>query len=197
MDPFVLAGQIQADDAQKAVDIGCGCGIISLLVARKFPGLKIIGIDIDKKMADHAKKNAAANTLDSQIKIIHKDINIVKTEDLGGRVDLVVSNPPYKKRGTGRLNPNSQKAIARHEITLDINQLFLCAGRLLKARGKLYIILPILRIPDLEQAMSDHGFFPISIQKVILSKNRSAERVILCAGKNKSQTCLSLPSIQV
>ncbi len=186
IDPFILAAHVITTENEKIIDIGCGCGIISLILALKSPDLKITGIEIQEELYLCAQKNIRANKLENTINIIHQDIQNINSHDLKGKADIIVSNPPYKKRGSGRLNPDSQKAIARHEITLDIDMLFKCSSRLLKEKGKLYIIFPAQRLSDLILTMEQNRFFPEFIRFVHIKKKSRAKLMIVCAVKNSN-----------
>ena len=189
IDPFILAAHVEGTKNQNVIDIGCGCGIIPLILSLKSSALKITGIEIQKELYICAKKNIITNKLKGSINIIHGDIKNIDTSETNGKADIIVSNPPYKKKGSGRLNPDSQKAIARHEITLDIDMLFKCSKRLLKEKGKLYIIFPAQRLSDLILTMEHHLFSPEFIRFVHIKKHSPAKRVILCAVKNSNKPC--------
>ena len=193
IDPFILVSHINKIDHKKILDVGCGCGIIPLILAVKSSCCKITGIEIQEELYLCAKKNIIANKLETTINIIHGDINNIHPPDIHGKTDIIVSNPPYIKKGSGRLNPDSQKAIARHEITLDIDMLFKCSSRLLKKKGKLYLIFPASRSADLFSAMERYKFSPYFIRFVHIKKKSRAKRVIFCATKNSHHTCTVHP----
>ena len=174
---------------KKIIDIGCGCGIISVLIATKFANLKITGIEIQEELFYFAKKNICANKLENIVNVLHKDIGNVQINEIGGKADIVVSNPPYKKRNSGRLNPDLQKAIARHEIALDIDMLFKCSNKLLKEKGKLYLIFPASRVSDLFAAMERYKFTPDFIRFIHSKNSSAAKRIILCSVKNSKKLC--------
>ncbi len=197
MDSFILAAHIQPDNAKKIIDVGCGCGIISLILAKKFPKLKITGVEIQKDLYRFAQKNIITNKLENTLDIIHENIKNIQVSDIKGKADIIVSNPPYKKKGSGRLNPDSQKAIARHEVTLDIDLLFHCSKRLLHSQGRVYIILPAQRLADLMRAMEPYQFAPCFIRFVHTKKNMAAKRVILSAAKNHGSACNIAPPLYV
>ncbi|MFH2093501.1 MAG: methyltransferase [Pseudomonadota bacterium] len=194
-DPFILANNIQISGACRVMDVGCGCGIIALLLASRFPGLFITGVEIQSELAQFARQNVRNNKLDQQINILCCDINHVTTDLLNGTVDLLVSNPPYKKANTGRVNPDSQKAIARHELSLNLDQLFDSANRLLHENGRIFLIFPAERWHDLKQALKNHLFYPVTLQWVHTHKNKPAKRLILCADKHPGHPCTSLPPV--
>lgn len=196
MDAIAIASHVTVKKSQIfAVDIGCGCGIISLLLSKKHPELIITGIEIQKELAELAKKNSEQNKLSDQIKIICEDINNVTVNDIGRSADIIVANPPFKKKDSGRLNPDRQKAIARHEIYLSMNQLFKCASRLLAPDGNLYFIYPVDRIEDINHAMEQHGFFFKFTRLVHTQKDMPPKRIIVCAVKNDTTPCNTLPPL--
>jgi len=193
LDPFILANQIKANGNEKIIDIGCGCGIIPLLLAFKRPDLKIFGVEIQKELYRFARQNIIINRLEKAIRIIHGNIKDIKPFDIDGQADIIVSNPPYIKKNCGRLNPDSLKAIARHEVTLDIDMLFACSNKLLNEKGKLYIIFPAERLSDLILTMANYHFFPAFIRFVHIKQKTKAKRVILCAVKNTDNVCVVHP----
>ena len=197
IDPFILAAHVKGIKNHKVIDIGCGCGIIPLILSLKSSALKITGIEIQQELYVCAKKNIITNKLENRINIIHGDIKNIDTSDTNGEADIIVSNPPYKKKGSGRLNPDSQKAIARHEITLDIDILFKCSKKLLKEKGKLYIIFPAQRLSDIVLTMQHYAFSPEFIRFVHTKKHSFAKRVILCAVKNSNKPCRIHPPFYI
>ena len=195
MDPFILAAHVHPTGNEKIIDIGCGCAIMPLLLAFKNPGLNITGVEIQKELFKFARQNVIANNLESTIRIIHKDIKNLTLSDINGRTDMIISNPPYKKKGTGRLNLDSQKAIARHEITLDIELLFKCANKLLKKNGKVYLIFPAERLSDLLDAMEKYKFSLKFFRHIYIKKNELPKRFILCAVKDSDISCIVRPPL--
>lgn len=195
MDPFILAAHVQATGPKKIIDAGCGCGIMPLILAVKNPEFNMIGVEIQHELFEFACQNIAANHLESRIHILHQDINRIQACDIGGPADILISNPPYKKKGSGRLNPHSQKAIARHELTLDIDAVFHCSNRLIKRHGQVYLVFPSERISDLILAMQAHDFCAGMMRFVHIRDNEPARRVIVCAVKHSSRPCTIAPPL--
>ncbi|MCK5695850.1 MAG: methyltransferase [Desulfobacula sp.] len=98
MDPFILAGHVQPIGVEKIVDIGCGCAIIPLILAFRYPDTSIIGVEIQKELSWFARQNIIANNLENTIRIIHKDIKNIQVSDINGKADIIISNPPYIKK---------------------------------------------------------------------------------------------------
>lgn len=197
MDPLVLAGHVHPAFGQKVIDIGCGCGIIPLILASRHPGLKITGIEIQKELCGFARQNVIASHLENTIQIIHEDVRNIRWPDIQGKADIIVSNPPYKKKNTGRLNPDAQKAIARHEICLDLDTLLACSNRLLNRQGKIYIIFPAERVSDLILGLAQHGFGLDTLRFVHIRKDLPARRVIVCGKKGRHQPCIVAPPLHI
>ena len=197
IDPVILADSVETADNKTIIDIGCGSGIIPLILSSKSSDLKIIGIEIQKELYLHAKKNILKNNLENIITIINSDVRRLKSDDINGKADIIVSNPPYGIKGSGRLNPDSQKAIARHEISLDIHTVFKCSRKLLNKKGRLYLIFPASRISDLFAAMEKYAFTPDFIRFVHIKKTSGARRIILCAARNSRKPCTVLPPFYI
>ena len=104
----------------KVIDLGTGTGIIGILLCMKTELSKIMGVEIQKEVYDMAKRSIKLNNLENKFEIINENIknleNIIET----GTFDAVVTNPPYKKIGTGLTNENEKKLISRHEITANL-----------------------------------------------------------------------------
>ncbi len=184
IDPFLLCSEIPHLTNQAILDIGCGSGIIPLILKFKNPNIKIYGVEIQKELAGFAKKNVSANSLDQSIKIIHKDIKEIYPQDLDKKIDIIVSNPPYIKENTGRLNPDKQKAIARHELKLNIKDLIRSCKRLLSPNGMVYIIFPAKRISELLAKMNENDIKPSKIKFIHTKKGKKAQFVIVSAINN-------------
>lgn len=183
IDPFILASHVPTEHHQHIVDIGTGCGIIPLLIAWRCPTVTITGIEIQKELADYALKNAAAHNFEKSIEIINSDIITLLSDKCIKKADVIVSNPPYKKKGTGRINPDRQKAIARHEITLDMNQVFNAVDHILCRSGKFYLIYPADRLGEILSAACQHQMHLHFLRFVHPSPNEDAIRVVACFGK--------------
>ncbi len=167
------------------LDIGCGSGVIPLTLKTKFPDVKIIGVEIQEELAELAKNNVKINSMQADISIICKDIKKISPDDFNKRIDIIISNPPYKKKGSGRLNPNQLKALARHEIKLTIKELLNSCKKLLSSKGKVFIIFPAERITDIIDNMHENNLKPETIRFIHTKKKGSAKLVIVSASKDR------------
>lgn len=152
-------------------------------------------MEIQEVLAGLARKNVAQNHMNHRVGILHRDARTLTGKTMPAPVDWVVSNPPYKKRGTGRLNPDSGKATARHEITLDIDILVKRASLVLRPGGRLCLIFPASRTPDLTAALDREGFHADWLRPVYFSAKDPARRILVCAVKSGSGPVTRLPGL--
>ena len=107
----------------------------------------VIGIEIQDELADQAMRNALLNNSEGKMSIIRGDIRQIPF--CSASADVVVCNPPYRNMNSGRLNPDEQKAIARHEILASLDDILKAAKSVLKTKGRIAMIYPAERLTDL------------------------------------------------
>jgi len=195
IDSILIAHHADPGPGETILDMGTGCGVIPLIMAFREPGIhRIYGIEIQRELAELAKWNVTANGMDNKIKILRKNFKDFKPETLAKPVDLLVSNPPFKKNLSGRKNPNPQKAIARHEIEGTLEDLVETARRALSHGGRLVAIYPVWRLTDLLTEMRGAGIEPKFLRMIHPSPGSRPNRVIVSGAKGgKSGLCAHPP----
>lgn len=164
---------------ENILDIGTGNAPIPLILSSKTKA-KITGIEIQKEVFELAKKSIELNKLQDQIKIIHGDINILKDELPINYFDIITCNPPFfEVKKDSRLNQSDYKTIARHEITLNLNQICSIAKRLLKNDGILGIVHRPERLTDILIAMRENNIEPKKIRFVSPKIGENANTVLV------------------
>ena len=93
---------------------------------------KVIGVEIQEEVADMAKRSSKLNNLENRFEIVNENILNLKDIFENQSFDVIVSNPPYKKKNTGIINENEKKIISRHEITANLEDFIKVAKDLLK-----------------------------------------------------------------
>lgn len=181
VDSILLASYVKATACNKVLDIGTGCGIISIILAYRNPKIKIYGIEVQKNLADIAALNVKNNGMEEQVKIICTDIKNLKKDMLKGPPDIIVCNPPYRKAKSGRVNPDNQRALARHEIMISLPEIFESAKRLMDISGKIIMIYPSERIADIIAHMRFSGIEP-KYFRFIYSKKRAESKLLIAEG---------------
>jgi len=164
VDALLLADFISITPGDMVVDLGAGCGIISLLLAKKGRAGFIVGLELQGKLASQARRNAVLNGLEERIAILVGDLRALP---LASRcADVVVCNPPYRKKRSGRINPDPCKALARHEIAMSLLDILAAAKTLLRSGGKLALIYPANRLPEVFSRMKSQDLEPKMLQLI-------------------------------
>lgn len=139
-DAVMLASFADTSSARKAMDIGCGSGVISLILAYSNTKLNVDAIDIQPNAAEITKQNAKLNNLSDRINVICGDIRQHRTFSGAGTYDLVFSNPPYFPTGSGAVSSRESIATAREERTCTLDDLCTAAAFFTKWGGKFALV---------------------------------------------------------
>jgi tRNA1Val (adenine37-N6)-methyltransferase len=166
MDAILLSQYCQIKKNEKVIDLGTGCGVLPLLLSQTTKGHFFVGVEIQKGLSALARKNVLLNRLDDRVFILQKDLRELKEVFPSGSFDVALSNPPYRKYLTGRVNPVTEKAIARHEIQGTLEDLISIVSYLLRPKGRCYFIFPALRTVDLLIVLRKNRLEPKRIQFV-------------------------------
>ncbi len=148
------------------IDLGTGCGIIAILMAKWKKDLSGYGIEIQPSLADMAKRNLMLNNLEDRLQILCMDLKELPGKFPPASFDWVTINPPYRRINTGRINPNPQKAIARHELFVSLKDICEIMAYLLREKGKAFLIYPAPRITSLLIQLRAAGLEPKSLKPV-------------------------------
>ena len=168
----------------KVLDLGTGTGIIATLLCGKTKLKEIIGIEIQKEVYEMAKKGIQLNQLENRFKIINEDIlNLEKIIEKNS-IDAIVTNPPYKKKGTGVKNEDKKKTISRHETTALLEDFILISQKLLKDKGEFYMVHRPERLVDILEIMRKYKIEPKILRFVYSNKNSEPQLVLIKGIKN-------------
>ena len=181
IDAVLLADHARPRSDERLLDLGTGCGIIPLILAYRNPDITAFGIEIQDELVDLATANINANNLQNQITVLCRDMRRLKPDMIGGPVGLVVCNPPYRQPDSGRLNPDPQRAIARHELKISLVDLLQTVRRMLQTAGRYVTIYTAERVVELLSQMHLHGIEP-KFMRTIHSQPDAGAKLILVAG---------------
>ncbi|MBE6139542.1 MAG: tRNA1(Val) (adenine(37)-N6)-methyltransferase [Firmicutes bacterium] len=179
----------------RILDIGCGNAPIPLILSTKTNAL-ITGVEIQKAVYDLAIESVSINKKEDQINIINKDINDYYNEVETDFYDVITCNPPFFKYiETSNINKNDYKTIARHEVKLNLNQLFTIAKKLLKNNGVIAIVHRPERFVEVVEEMKKNNIEPKRVQFVYPKKNMEANIMLIEGSKNGKPGLKILPPI--
>ena len=177
IDAVLLARFVAIKSMDVVVDLGAGCGIISLLLLLEKPVGYMVALEIQKNPADQALRNTFLNGFEGRMGVLLGDLRQVPLRRC--IADVVVCNPPFRRQGSGRVNPDPQRAIARHEIMASLNDILSAASSVLKPKGRVALIYPAGRLVDLLVRMRAFDFEPKRIQLIHPFAGKEAKLVLV------------------
>ena len=181
IDAVLLAYYARPNPGDRVLDLGTGCGIIPLIMAYRNPTIIVYGIEVQKELSELANFNIKENRMEERITIVCKDMKSLRSEMISGLVDLVVCNPPFRKSHAGRINPDHQRAIARHEIQATLSDVLVTARRMLRPAGRFVTIYTAERTVEFLTQMRSDRIEP-KIIRTIHSRRHSEAKLILVEG---------------
>jgi len=159
-----FAKQIKKDSI--VVDIGTGTGIIGLLLCKKVALKKIYGVEIQKDVAQMAKRSIKMNNLEGKFEIVNCNINDIFDFLKPSSINVIVTNPPYKKVNTGLKNDNEAKMISRHEVKCSLEDIIEKSSKLLEDKGEFYMVHRAERLVDIMCILRKYRLEPKNIRFV-------------------------------
>ena len=179
IDAVILAHHAIPRSGDKVLDLGTGCGIIPLILAYRHRDINLCGVEVQPELAELAAVNVRDNRLEDRITVLCKDMKQLKPDKTSGKFDLVVCNPPYRRQGSGRINPDAERAIARHEIKVDLGAVVKAAYRMLRTAGRLVTIYTAERITDILVQMRTGHLEPKYIRTIHSGRNTEAGLILV------------------
>ena len=159
-DAFLLAAYTTSAPGSDAVDIGCGTGICSFLLADRKKARHIYAVDIQPELISAAKVNISENRLEDTVTAVCTDVRFLTTGSFPSPVYTVISNPPYIPFGAGKIPPDISRAAARHELNGGIFEFCSAASRILAPGGRFFCVFRAERLTDLTAALKASGLSP-------------------------------------
>ena len=173
------------------MDMGTGTGVLGFLLIAKTKINKVTGIEIQPEIADMARRSIQLNNLEEKFEIINCDINELEKHVKTESFDAIITNPPYKKLNSGKINDNESKLISRHEIKATLDDFVKIGFKMLKDKGTMYMVHRAERLVDILATMRKNKLEPKRIRFVYSNKDSESKLVMIEAVKN------GRPSIKV
>jgi tRNA1Val (adenine37-N6)-methyltransferase len=194
IDAVLLAGFVWLRRREKVIDLGTGVGIIPLILGMRAEGAElIVGLEIQEKLTELAKKNVLINGLKGFVTIHKGDIRGVRDVFPAATFDVVVTNPPYYRVSDGKINSYSPKAVARHEITCTIDDVLRATHYLLKEGGRIFAIFPAHRAITLLNSLRSASLEPKTLRFVYSREGEGAKFILTEAYKGGGEGVEVLP----
>ena len=198
IDAVLAAHFCRPGSRDRVLDIGCGCGVISLILAYRHLDISITGIEIQSELVQLSRDNILKNDMQERVTIIDGDFCEIGEMVEAESFDLVVSNPPYRQQGGGRINPDDQRARARHEIDATISDLVRALAFGVKNRGKVVIVYPATRLVPLIVELRQNSLEPKRIQLIYSHPDQGdASLILIEAIKNGGEEVQLMPPFYI
>ena len=160
MDAVLLSGFALVKQGESVIDLGTGNGIIPLLLSAKTPGKHFVGLEIQPENVEMAQRSVKLNDIEGRVEIVEGDICNASSRFGKASFDVVTSNPPYMLGNHGLVNPDSAKAIARHEIMCTLDDVCREAALLLKPQGRFYLVHRPFRLAEILVKLKEYKLEP-------------------------------------
>ena len=159
-DAYLLSCFCRPAKNARAADLGCGTGVISLLLAARERYQRIYAVEAQETFAVLAARNVELNGFSHTVSVLNRDVRELSPADFDGELDVILSNPPYMRADSGFSCTHAEKQIARHEILGDLGDFTAAAARCLRYGGYLYLVYRPDRLETLFAALRGAKFAP-------------------------------------
>ncbi len=160
MDAVLLSGFASAHKTETVLDLGTGTGIIPILLSAKTEAIHLTGLEIQENSADMAQRSVKMNGLSDKIDIVKGDIKEAGDIFTPASFDVITTNPPYMIDGHGIADKADSKAIAKHEILCDLEDVIKAASLLLRSKGRFFMVHRPFRLADIFEKMRKYRIEP-------------------------------------
>ena len=190
MDAVLLSGFARIKKGETVLDMGTGTGIIPILLRARTEGEHFTGLEIQEECAEMAGRSVVYNELEQDVEIVQGDIKEAAEIFGAASFHVVTCNPPYMIGAHGLQNPHMPKAIARHEILCTLEDVVSQAARVLKDRGRFYMVHRPFRLTEIMNVLTKYKLEPKRMQLVYPYIDREPNMVLIeaCKGGNSRIT---------
>lgn len=179
MDAVLLSGFCEVKEKERVLDLGTGTGIIPILLEAKTKGKEFIGLEIQEESADMARRSVSYNHLEERVSIVTGDIKEASKIFGGSSFDVITTNPPYMIGQHGLKNASEAKTIARHEVLCTLDDIMRESAKLLKPRGRFYMVHRPFRLAEIMVTMKKYNIEPKRMRLVYPFVDREPNMVLI------------------
>ena len=200
LDPILLAHfAIYEGGALRGrlMDLGTGCGIIPLILARRLGCESLTGLELQPRLFSLAERNVHLNRCEREVSLVQGDLRCVDRLFPKASFSYVLCNPPYRAREQGRISTDLEKALARHEIACELQDVARSAAYLLRSRGSFCVVYPAARLCELMTVLRTERLEPRTLRLVHPRTERPAKLVLLHAVKGARTGLTVLPPLVI
>lgn len=178
-DSVLLADFVNIGAYRRGIDLGCGSGILPLLLLSRSEKLQMTGLEINGAACACAQKNLERNGLTERSDIVCGDIKNCRELFKSGEFDLVVANPPYFAEGSGYSSPDDARAAAREERSCNLDDICKAAAFLCRTGGAFCLVHRAERLSEVFCKLSAAGLEPKRLRTVSHSAKSEPSLVLI------------------
>lgn len=196
IDAVLLSSFAKAKRGDRVLDIGTGTGVIPILMEAKTEAAHFTALEIQEESADMAARSVKMNRLEEKIEIVPGDIKDASNRFGASSFDIITTNPPYMIGNHGKQADNMAKAIARHEVLCDLDDILREGSRLLKPGGHFFMVHRPFRLAEIISKMVEYKIEPKRMRLVHPFVDKEPNMVLLEGIKGaKSRITVEKPLI--
>ena len=197
MDTVLLAGFAGLKAGERAIELGCAHGTVTLILAKRYRDAFVEGLDVQPHLVELARKNADRNGLTANTAFRAADLRDVRRLYPHQSFDAVVVNPPYEDPGFGRRSESESSRVARQGELCTLDDVCTASAFLLKNRGRLYMVMRALRLADTLAALRSHRIEPRVVRMVHPTPAKDASVFLVEARRNGGPAMTVLPPLYI
>lgn len=179
MDAVLLSSFAKVKKGEHALDLGTGTGILPILLEAKNEGAYYVGLEIQEESADMARRSVAYNGLEDRIEIVTGDIREAAERFGAASFEVITTNPPYMIGEHGLKNENEALYIARHETLCTLDDILRESAKILKVKGRFYMVHRPFRLPEIFSKMCAYGIEPKRMRLVYPHADKEPNMVLI------------------
>lgn len=191
VDPLLLCAFARIPASARVVDLGTGGGVIPLLLAGQGKGRQFVGIELQAAAAERAARSVALNGAQERIRIVRADVRELPAEFVAGSFDAVVTNPPYRQPVSGRVAPDAERSLARHELAGGLHDFLRAGAFLLNNGGRFCVIHLAERLAELLAGMCAVRLEPKRL-RTVHARGGEGARLVLVEGRKGARPGLTV-----
>ncbi len=179
MDAVLLSSFAAVRKGERALDLGTGTGILPILLEAKNEGVQYAGLEIQEVSADMARRSVEYNGISDKVEIITGDIK--EAADIFGAssFEVITTNPPYMIGKHGLKSDNEAVQIARHETLCTLDDVLRESAKILKVKGRFYMVHRPFRLPEIFVKMCAYGIEPKRMRLVYPYVDKEPNMVLI------------------
>lgn len=166
------------EKSRRIIDLGAGTGALLLLLAKRTQA-ELTAVEVEPGACDTARRNIEANDLTGRCKIINSDYRDLPEKYPSGSFDIIVSNPPYTKKGTGRPSPCKERQMARSEVLGGLSDLIGVSRHLAGDSGRIFYVFPVARLFEMLREVRTAHLLAVRLRFVHFDRTKAAKLFLI------------------